>query len=61
MGLSGNITKPWKMSDGTPVLMSDNFEFDIDGKGDTWVFPRGDRKAPYSLHMPVGGSFKLAP
>ncbi len=26
MGLSGNYTKPWKMSDGTPVWMPDNFE-----------------------------------
>jgi hypothetical protein len=56
-GLSGKICKPWKMSDGTPVLMSDDFEYDISEKGDTWVFPCGDRDAPYSLHMPAGGYF----
>jgi hypothetical protein len=57
MGLSGNITKPWKMSDGTPVLMADGFQYDVSEKGDTWVFPCGDRSAPYSLHMPAGGYF----
>ncbi|MDR1248763.1 MAG: methyltransferase, partial [Treponema sp.] len=57
MGLSGNIAKPWNMSDGTPVLMPEDFEYDVSEKGDTWVFPCGDRGAPYSLHMPAGGYF----
>ncbi|GHU65463.1 methyltransferase [Spirochaetia bacterium] len=57
MGLSSRITKAWTLGDGTPVLMPDNFEYDIDKKGDTLVFPQGDRGAPYSLHMPAGGTF----
>jgi hypothetical protein len=57
MGLSGNTIKPWKMTDGTPVLMPDDFEYDVSEKGDTWVFPCGARGAPYSLHMPAGGYF----
>jgi hypothetical protein len=51
MGLSNRMTKPWAMPDGTPVLMPDNFEFDVSDKGDTWVYPQGNRSAPYALHM----------
>ncbi|MDR0654830.1 MAG: methyltransferase [Treponema sp.] len=57
MGLSNRYTKPWTMPDGTPVLMSDNFEYDTGAKGDIFVYPCGDRTAPYSLHMPAGGCF----
>ena len=57
MGLSTSVTKPWKMSDGTPVLMPDNFEYDVDERGTTYVYPCGDRTAPPSVHMPKGGSF----
>lgn len=57
MGLSNNYTKLWKMTDGTPVWMPDNFEFDVDAKGDTYVYPCGDRTAPYSLHMTNDGFF----
>jgi hypothetical protein len=57
LGLSNRMTQNWIMPDGTPVLMPDNFEYDVDEKGDTWVYPSGDRAAPYSLHMPAGGYF----
>jgi len=57
LGLSTKITKPWNMPDGTPVLMPDNFEFDVSEKGDVLVFPCGDRNVPCSVHMPEGGSF----
>jgi uroporphyrinogen-III decarboxylase len=57
MGLSSKLTKPWKMSDGTPVLMPVNFEYDVSPSGDIMVYPCGDRSAPYSLHMPDGGFF----
>ena len=56
-GLSSNITQPWNMPDGTPVLMPDNFAYDVNEKGDTLVYPCGDRSAPYSLCCPSGGSF----
>jgi hypothetical protein len=49
--------KPWRMSDGTPVEMGGGFEYDVDGEGRTWVYPQGDRTAPYSAVMPAGGSF----
>ncbi|WP_373216674.1 uroporphyrinogen decarboxylase family protein [Ruminococcus sp. 5_1_39BFAA] len=57
LGLSNNYTKPWKMTDQTPVWMPDNFEYDLDEKGDTFVYPCGDRCAPYSAHMTNDGFF----
>jgi hypothetical protein len=51
------LNKPWTMPDGTPVLMDEEFEYDIDSKGYTMVYPQGDRNAPYSLQMPPKGSF----
>ena len=57
IGLSNRMTKFWNMPDGTPVLMPENFKFDISDKDDILVYPCGDRSAPYSLHMPAGGSF----
>ncbi|MDR0473398.1 MAG: methyltransferase [Treponema sp.] len=57
MGLSDRKTKPWSMPDGTPVLMPENFEYDISDKGGIFVYPCADRSVPCSLHMPAGGSF----
>lgn len=57
LGTGGQVTKPWNMPDGTPVLMTEDFEYDTDEKGNTFVYPCGDRTAPYSAHMPAGGSF----
>lgn len=52
-----NLTQNWNMSDGTPVLMAQNFAFDVDDKGNTWAYPAGDRNAKPSLHLPSGGFF----
>lgn len=50
--------KPWKMPDGTPVLMAGGFEYDIDPRtGDYMVYPCGDRTAAYSVRMTKNGSF----
>ena len=57
MGTSNRMTKRWNMPDGTPTFMSDNFEYDADAQGNTFVYPQGDRTVPYSLHMPAGGAF----
>jgi uroporphyrinogen-III decarboxylase len=56
-GLSGPPEKPWKMGDGTPVLMPSDFEYDVADNGYTFVYPCGNRKAPYSLHMTPEGTF----
>lgn len=54
---NARITKPWKLSDGTPVYMADDFEYDVDERGYTLVYPCGDRSAAPSLQMPKGGFF----
>ena len=48
---------PWRMDDGTEVLMSGNFITIKDGNGDTLVFPEGDRSAPPSGRLPKNGFF----
>ncbi|MDR0448119.1 MAG: methyltransferase [Treponema sp.] len=57
LGYKNENWKPWTMCDGTPVLMAGGFECDLDEKGDVWVYPGGNRKAKYSLHMPNNGFF----
>ncbi len=57
MGINSTPSKKWTMSDGTPVLMPQNFEYDVIGDGDIYVYPSGDRNAEYSLHMPKNGFF----
>jgi hypothetical protein len=49
--------RPWRMDDGTEVLMSGNFQTTKDANGDTLVFPGGDRTAPPSGRLPKNGFF----
>jgi hypothetical protein len=49
--------QPWRMDDGTEVLMSGNFRTTKDANGDTLVFPGGDRTAPPSGRLPKNGFF----
>jgi Uroporphyrinogen decarboxylase (URO-D) len=48
---------PWRMDDGTEVLMSGNFQTTKDGNGDTLVYPGGDRTVPPSGRLPKNGFF----
>ena len=48
---------PWRMDDGTEVLMSGNFRTTKDPNGDTLVYPGGDRSAPPSGRLPKNGFF----
>jgi hypothetical protein len=48
---------PWRMDDGTEVLMSGNFRTKKDENGDTLVYPGGDRSAPPSGRLPKNGFF----
>lgn len=57
MGTTNDNWKPWQMPDGTPVLMSGGFEYDVDGNGITYAYPQGDRSVKPSLRMPSGGYF----
>lgn len=48
---------PWRMDDGTEVLVSGNFRTTKDGNGDTLIYPGGDRSAPPSGRLPKYGFF----
>jgi hypothetical protein len=48
---------PWRMDDGTEVLMSGNFRTKKDENGDTLVYPGGDRSVPPSGRLPKNGFF----
>jgi hypothetical protein len=48
---------PWRMDDGTEVLMSGNFRTTKDRNGDTLVYPGGDLSAPPSGRLPKNGFF----
>jgi hypothetical protein len=66
VGLSGPRTmfgfpnqdwKPWRMFDGTPVLVPAGFNTEPEENGDLLLYPEGDRSAPASGRMPQGGYF----
>jgi len=56
-GYKNENWKPWMMFDGTPVMMGGGFEYDVGENGDVYVYPQGNRNAPYSMCMPKGGHF----
>ena len=56
-GFKNENWKPFKMFDGTEVLVSGHFEYDILDNGDLVLYPRGDRTAPPSARMPKGGFY----
>jgi len=49
--------KPFKMFDGTDVLVPGNFNLTPDGKGGWFIHPEGDTTVPPSGHMPKGGYY----
>jgi hypothetical protein len=49
--------KPFTMFDGTEVLMSGHFTFDVLPNGDIVQYPKGDRSAPPSGRMPKDGYY----
>ncbi|MBI4027038.1 MAG: methyltransferase [Verrucomicrobia bacterium] len=49
--------KPFRMFDGTDVLVSEYFRVTKDAGGDLLLYPKGDTSAPPSGRMPNGGDF----
>lgn len=49
--------KPWRLQDGTEVLVSRQFETTTDENGDILVYPKGDRTAQPSGRLPKGGFY----
>ena len=49
--------KPWKLHDGTPVLVPGGFNTDPEPNGDILQYPEGDKSAPPSGRMPRDGYY----
>ncbi len=47
--------KPWRLFDGTPVLVPEGFNTEPEPNGDILLYPQGDRSAAPSGRMPKGG------
>ena len=56
-GYKNENWKKFKMFDGTNILISGNFEYDVLKNGDIVQYPKGDRSAPPSGKMPKGGYY----
>ena len=49
--------KPWKLSDGTPVLVPESFNTSCEPNGEVLMYPQGDRSAGPCARMPAGGYY----
>ena len=56
-GFPQTTFKEWRMADGTPVLVPQDFNTQYEPNGDLLQWPGGDRSVPPSGRMPEGGSF----
>lgn len=56
-GFKNTCWKPWKLPDGTDVLVGEGFKTTVDEKGDTYVYPCGDISVKPSGKMPKGGYY----
>jgi len=54
-GFKNKNWKPFELFDGTPVLVSEDFNTNVDKNGDLLIYPEGDKSAPPSGRMPKGG------
>jgi hypothetical protein len=56
-GFPAEDWKPFRMYDGTEILVPGGFVYTIDANGDTLLHPQGDPSAPPSSRMPKDGYF----
>lgn len=56
-GFKNERWKPWRLFDGTEVLVPGDFVTSTDAKGDRYIYPQGDRSAPPSGRMPHDGYY----
>jgi hypothetical protein len=56
-GFSNENWRPWKLFDGTPVLVPGAFNTVPETDGSLLMYPEGDRSAPPSGKMPNGGFY----
>jgi uroporphyrinogen-III decarboxylase len=56
-GFPNSAWRQFRLPWGQEVLVSDQFVTSVDSAGDLLIYPEGDRTAPPSGRMPVGGFF----
>lgn len=56
-GYKNEDWKPWKLFDGTEVLVGGGFRLTEDEHGNRYIHPRGDLSAPPSGMLPKGGLY----
>jgi hypothetical protein len=56
-GFRNENWKPWRLFDGTPVLVPEGFNTDPEPNGEILMYPEGDRSVPPSGRMPAGGYY----
>ncbi|MEI6083541.1 MAG: uroporphyrinogen decarboxylase family protein [Verrucomicrobiota bacterium] len=56
-GFENEDWKPFRMFDGTEVLVPGNFNVTANASGDYLIYPEGDTAAPASGHMPKDAFF----
>jgi hypothetical protein len=56
-GFKNEDWRPWKLFDGTPVLVPGKFNTEPDADGSVLMYPQGDRSVPPCARMPKGGFY----
>ncbi len=56
-GYGNENWKPWRLSDGTPVLVGAGFVTSQDTEGNLYLHPKGDLSAPPTGKLPKGGFY----
>ena len=56
-GFKNENWKPWRLFDGTEVLVPGRFMTTEDDKGNIYIYPQGDTSAPPCAKMPKGGYY----
>ncbi len=56
-GFENKDWKPWRLFDGTPVLVPGRFNTEPEQDGSILMYPEGDHAAPPSGRMPPGGYY----
>ena len=57
LGYRNENWKPWKLPDGTEVLMGGDFECTYGEDGTIYAYPKGNTSAPPSAKMPATGFY----
>ena len=58
-GFKNENWKPWRLFDGTKVMVPEKFTTTTDNKGDIYIYPQGDISAPPCARMPKGGTILM--